>query len=195
MLLRNILISALHWGTLSFNYYLLAFYMKYIHGSIYINNVMSALAEFFACIVSGFLINKFGLKKSLSAYFGLTGFVGIGLMLDQHNLILVPICVFACKFGVSAAFNGSYLCNMALYPSSLLSAAFSVCNGVARGVTIIAPIIAELEGAGPLLLMCALSLLSMTLVPCMITSEDTKMNDIQDIKPVLQTDEEKIETD
>ena len=68
------------WISASFNYYLISYYMKYVEGSLYLNNILSQVAELFGYLISGFVINRFGLKRSLMAYFGLAGLFGFGLI-------------------------------------------------------------------------------------------------------------------
>ena len=98
----------------------------------------------------------------------------------------MPICVFTAKIGISGAFNGVYLSSPALFPPRLLSTAFGLCNVFARAVTIVAPMVAEVEGAVPMILMCSLSLASLVLVPMMIipkpqkTAEETSYSNSKD---------------
>ena len=101
----------------------------------------------------------------------MTALFGLGLIFTLANPIIVPLCVFASKFGLAGAFNGVYLSSPWLYPPGLLSSAFGLCNVSARTVTIIAPMVAEIEGAVPMIMMCSLSLISMVLIPLMKISQ------------------------
>ena len=95
---------------MSFNYYLVSFYMKYIDGSIYLNNVLSCVADFFGYLVSG-VVNRWGIKRSFFLFFGISALFALGLIFTEHNEVIVPISVFGSKFGIASAFNVVYLGN------------------------------------------------------------------------------------
>ena len=174
---RNLMLATYLWITVSFNYYLISFYMKYINGSIYLNNFLSALADFLGNLSAGFVITKAGMKRSIFGYYALTGIFGFGLIFTQDNAIIVPICVFVSKFGISSAFNGMYLSSPMLFPPYLLSTSFAVCNVLARAATIVSPMVAELEGAVPMVLVLGMSILAMILVPFLIIQREEQGND------------------
>ena len=145
----------------------LSYYMKYIQGSIFINNFLSAVAEFLGYIFIGLLTGSLGLKIAFSASFAISGTFALLLIFANGHYALVPVCVFAAKFGVSAAFSAVYMCNPELFPPDLLSTSYAASNVIARGVTVFAPMVAEAEGSFPLAVFCGLCMLSMALVPQM----------------------------
>lgn len=51
--------------------------------------------------------------------------------------------VLLAKFGISFAFNITYMQTPLLFPTRLRGTAYGLCNVVARFVTIIAPLLAE----------------------------------------------------
>ena len=58
--------------------------------------------------------------------------------------------LFACvlllaKSGVSLAFGFAYAIHIELFPSNFLISSFGICNFFCRGITILAPLIAEVE--------------------------------------------------
>ena len=53
--LRNICIMVIQWSVGSFNYYLISYYMKYINGIIFVNNIFSSLSECIAYVLSAFI--------------------------------------------------------------------------------------------------------------------------------------------
>lgn len=59
--LRNLICMAQIWMSSSFCYYLICFQLKYIHGDLYINGIVSNVSEIAAYIISGYLFNYLGL--------------------------------------------------------------------------------------------------------------------------------------
>lgn len=64
-MIRNLLLCIMIWTAGSFNYYLIAYQLKYIQGNLYVNTIVSSTSEVCAFIFSGVLINKYGLKRTL----------------------------------------------------------------------------------------------------------------------------------
>ena len=57
----------------------------------------------------------------------------------------VPGLILLAKFGVCAGFAMLYMCTLVYFPSRYLGAVFGLCNTAARAVTILAPMVAELD--------------------------------------------------
>lgn len=56
------------------------------------------------------------------------------------------------KFGISAAFNNSFIASVQLTPALYQASIFGFNNMSARLVTVLAPEVAEIEGVTPLLI-------------------------------------------
>ena len=54
------------------------------------------------------------------------------------------------KFGISAAFNMVFLASVQLIPTIVAASVFGYCNVLARAITVLAPIVAELDYPLPL---------------------------------------------
>lgn len=63
--LSNLLIFVFLFCAASFNYYLLNFFLKYMKGDIFINSIVSSLAETVAHIIAGLIVLKIGAVKGL----------------------------------------------------------------------------------------------------------------------------------
>jgi Na+/melibiose symporter-like transporter len=97
------------WVTSSFNYYFIQFYMKYVPGDIFINNSASCLAELAADLLSCLFVFKIGIKKS---FFGAFLIAAIGAVCMQFSDVhgdFIAVFVLMTKFGISFAFNCTYL--------------------------------------------------------------------------------------
>ena len=109
-LLINLILMTVFWTAGSFNYYIITFYLKYIPGNIYVNTSLSSIAEVAAYIGSGLLMNIFGVKLSYMISFWLATAGGILLVIffNAEGALIAVFILFA-KFGISFAFNLSYL--------------------------------------------------------------------------------------
>ena len=109
-LLVNLILMTVFWSAGSFNYYIITFYLKYIPGNVYVNTSLSCIAEVLAYIGSGLLMNVFGVKLSYICAFILAAAGGILLVIffNAEGALIAVFILFA-KFGISFAFNLSYL--------------------------------------------------------------------------------------
>lgn len=144
-IIRNLLCCIIIWTSGSFNYYLIAYQLKYIQGDLYINTIVSSTSEVCAFIFSGVLINKYGIKKTLIGS-NLLAIVGMSaLNLDLQSQILLPLCILGSKFGVACAFNVAFVSNQQLFPVSFVATSMGYCNIFSNVGTIFAPYVAELK--------------------------------------------------
>jgi len=97
------------WVAASFNYYLISFYMKYVPGDIFVNNSVSCVAEIAADLLSCLFVFKLGIKKSFVGSFILAAVGAIGIQFADVNGATIAVFVLVAKFGISFAFNCTYL--------------------------------------------------------------------------------------
>ena len=57
----------------------------------------------------------------------------------------MPGLILLAKFGVCAGFAMLYMSTLIYFPSRYLGSVFGLCNTAARAVTILAPMVAELD--------------------------------------------------
>jgi len=139
------------WSISSFNYYLITFYMKYVPGNIYVNTTASALSENLAYVVSGILLNKIGIKLcyvcpliiAIVGGFLLTSIPATGW--TEASFVLIA------KFGISWSFNNCYLSTPLLFPAHLRVRVFGICHLLASFVTVLSPLLAEIEPPTPMI--------------------------------------------
>jgi len=56
-ILINLIVMSFGWLASSFNYYMIAFLLKYFPGNVFINSVASSLSETAANILAGFIFS------------------------------------------------------------------------------------------------------------------------------------------
>ena len=168
------------WTSSSFNYYLITFFLKYIPGNIFVNTSLSAIAEISAYICSSFLMKAVGPKISFMCSFALGAVGGILLALFFYSTdVVIAVCVLFAKFGISFAFNISYLATPQMFPVELCGTAFGVCNVFARFSTVLSPLVAELPGVLPMTIL-AISCLASALLPVCLIIPKTDEEEVKD---------------
>ena len=59
----NLVAVIICFSVISFNYYLISFYLKYVGGNIFINSLASSVSETAGNFAAGFIQKAFGTKK------------------------------------------------------------------------------------------------------------------------------------
>ena len=82
---------------------------------------------------------------------------------NQDSLSFLVYIIFA-KFGISCTFCVLYVINVKIFPTLFAATAFGFCNFMARFVTVLAPLVAQLDQPTPMItfvvstaIACALS--------------------------------------
>jgi len=145
------------WFTTSFNAFLLEFQLKYIPGDVYTNFAIGAAAEVLAHFACSLTFARIGPKCTFVIGFSLATIGGLLLALVEASDVFTPIVVCVSKFGICLALCGCYVSTPYLFSTIICSTAFGVCNCFGRFLSILAPIVAEVEGALPMLLFAGFS--------------------------------------
>jgi MFS family permease len=150
------------WSAVSFGYFMIGYYMKYVPGNIYQNIILSTLADMISNIFSGILSNFIGTKKSMTLSFLFACVSGFILVYyeDSDNSNLIMILVLLTKLGITSAYNLCYLATAEYFPIRYASTIFGQCNVIARFATILSPIIAEIEQPNPIAIYAICNLIS-----------------------------------
>ena len=134
------------WTAASFGYYLIGYQLKYIRGDFFINGLVSSSSEIAAYITSGTLLRVVGIKNTLQFSY-LIGFLGMFFLLvtTTDNQIWLSFFILGGKFGISQAFLVAFVAMSVLFPASISSTSFGICNVFSRIATVLAPFVAELK--------------------------------------------------
>lgn len=146
------------WSIGSFNYYLIMFYMKYVPGSIYVNTTFGAISENSAYFVSGLLLNKIGIKLCFIIPYIVAIIGGFLLFAFPSTGITEAIFVLVAKFGICWGYNNCYLSTPLLFPAHLRVRTFGIVHLLASFVTVLAPLIAEVNPPTPMIIFTILSI-------------------------------------
>lgn len=150
----NLLIFIYLFVAASFDYYLITFNMKYIPGNVFVNTIVSSLAEAISTYLAGALRAAMGPRYSLTISFALCCIASILLAIAESRkdwIQDIPPIILAAKFGISAAFGLLYMCTSHFFDSKFMGTVFGICNVIARSFTILAPMVAEADFPTPVI--------------------------------------------
>ena len=111
------LFSFFIWYAISFNAYLIGFYLKYFPGNLFTNSFSMAAADIAAAILSGFLIKWLRPKGAMLVAITLA-IIGAFLYLFLFSYVVyVPIFIVLCRIGDTIFISTLYVCNSKLFPT------------------------------------------------------------------------------
>lgn len=137
------------WITVSFNYYLIGLFLKYLPGDIYQNSLAAGCAEFCAMVTCGVILQHLSMKRTLSCLFILSASSGLCLIESNGGAYTAGL-VMTCKFGIAAAFNCLYIYTTLMFKPTVSATAFGMLNFFARLATVMAPFVAEMPEPVPI---------------------------------------------
>lgn len=144
---------------------MIAFYLKYLPGNIYDNNLASTVSEFGAIILSGFMYKKMGLKLAFTTLLAISVVGGcMILFVGIDSTFWMPFFVLIAKFGISGGFNLCYCSTVYVFPTLFCGTAIGICNFFGRIITIFAPIVAEKPWPLPMVLFTGFAAIGMIVI-------------------------------
>lgn len=147
----NLVMMILCWGSVSFSFFVLSFFMKYMPGNIYLNSIVSG----FSCIAflfSGPMSKRFDIKWILCMSFALAFMSSITLAfltqiswIDPDHPESFSMIILLTRCGINLAFCMVFVIHTELFPTSFLGTSYGICNFFCRTLTLLAPIVAEIQ--------------------------------------------------
>ncbi|CDW84962.1 solute carrier family member 5 [Stylonychia lemnae] len=138
---KNMIIMAILWTTVSFNFFLMNFYLSNIEGDINMNNLLQSLGMILSYGVSAPIINRMGVKPSFVIFFLLCCLSSIlYITVPVKSAVFVSILVFIGRLGICPAYTLTFICSNMLFPAEIKSTLISICNIFARAITMGAPL-------------------------------------------------------
>ena len=149
------------WSITSFTFYLGKFQLKFVAGSIYRNSFFSSMADTVARPIGYIVYKKCNVKLALTLLFGLSVIGSFPVIFSEgasqgYRDYVVPACLFIMNLGSSATFGNLYMGHMDLFPIVFSTTSMGICNILARGCTVAAPIVAEIAEPTPEIIFTAL---------------------------------------
>lgn len=147
----NMIVLTMCWISISFNKYLISFNLKHIEGNIFINAMLSPIAD----IIGHFLcvpVQKFtNTKLTFMGSFVLAFVFGAALIFVKVTW-LIPVFIVFSKIGLASGYSLCYYMTSEYFPPLFLAFAFGVTQFAARAFTILAFPISEIEAPTPMII-------------------------------------------
>lgn len=152
------------WSSTTFTYFLVIFYVKYLPGDIYTNQVVSGFSVF-AYLAAPFMARKYD-NKMIMLIGNVISFVFLIIMTFMQfidiNAILYSFIFLLFKCGVTLVFLSLFIIHTDLFHIQFLATSYGICNIVSRIFTLAAPIVAEFENRlAPLLIMIIMNVFAL----------------------------------
>lgn len=136
-------------------------------GIIFLNSIVASIVEIAFILGSLKILNMFGLKKALIIGFLISICGSIPLIIIKDKPEATPIFLLLARVGISSNLNILYISFSVLFPPIFSHSALGFCKFIARILTILAPMAAELKNPTPMGLFTFLSLIAAN-VACFI---------------------------
>jgi len=108
------------WLASSFDNYLVLFEMQYFPGNVFVNTAAGAVSDILAFTTGGILLSYISFETTLKSSFfiGICGGLAICFMTSTASSNwMFPMCILIAKFGISSAYNMSYMSNGLFFPT------------------------------------------------------------------------------
>ena len=156
----NLLVLTVCWMSCSFGFYMLAYVLKYLNGSIFINAYSSSAGEIVGKLSTIPLLRCTSLKRVFLIAFTMSALGMLLLVIFSQSESWIPVMLMIARFGFSQAFVASYLSMILLYPTVLTSTAIGICVTMSKMATIFAPMIAEIPSPTNLVILLVIAIVS-----------------------------------
>lgn len=132
---------------ISMGFYIVNYSVDSLPGNLLQNTLSLQVAEFSADVISGFIFACLGPKKSfiLSFIISLLGSALLIALKQNESMVVKFIVVYLSKFGVSATFVFIFIASVKLIPAMYNTQAFGYANTMGRTLTVLAPLIAQID--------------------------------------------------
>ena len=100
------------WLSCAFGYYLINFEIKYLPGNLYVNVMMSTVAEMCAKVLAYSQYERLGLKKCFHMGLSVALFGCVLILVSNgrfESRIILGLCLFVTKLGIAFTFMINYL--------------------------------------------------------------------------------------
>lgn len=156
ILKKNLMTSCTIWMTACFNTFLITFYLKYIPGSIYVNNMYFAGSDLVGFLSAGIALRYMQISSGLKLGTIISG-IGGALYLTTNNIeVLLPIIICMNRAGSTMVYNICYISVTRLFPTRYVTTVYGIVNMVAHCFACFAPLAAEIHNPYPFCLFLGL---------------------------------------
>lgn len=163
----NLALMMVTWVSTSFTYFLVIFLVKYLPGSLYMNQMVSGFSVIGYLIVP-MLAPKFDNRRIMLMGYVISIVFLMAMLLYETEFLetagefTYSVIFFLFKTGVSMVFISLFVIHQDLFSTKFLATSYGLCNTVSRVATLAAPIAAEISNrAIPVGIMLALNVVAL----------------------------------
>ncbi len=150
------------WIASTFCYFLMDFFVKYLPGSIYVNQLVASLSMFGYLMAEPLAAITNNKQTQLISF--VIALIALLIMLLCHHLneYLFALIFLLMKSAYCMNFSALFCIHNDLFPTQLLASSYGFCNFLARLFTLLAPLLAEVENREiPMYVMIVITLLAL----------------------------------
>ena len=143
--MANWLILILLWSAISFNFFLVVFYVGRMSGDVFVNTFFSNLSDVIGSLVAGFALIFLGIRNTL-----IISFIGTALTCEVYLASSAnsgtgwfAILLLVNKFFINIAYTTIFFSSAILFNADIVSTVFATTHVVAKGLTIFSSILAQ----------------------------------------------------
>ena len=183
-ILTNLLAMTVIWSVATFDLFLILF-MLTSFGQIFVTSFIFGLGSIAISAASGPIFKRFGVKQTQRIGLSLASVCGALLLFlgtQMQGYYLVPVLVMGAKIGNGLSMSSCLISNSHLFPTLFAVSALGLCNFIAKSLTILAPIVAQLEEPLPMLLFTGSSIVALASVQLLQVPENGNPDELLELK-------------
>lgn len=149
--------SSILWAVAAFNTFLITFYLKYIPGSIYVNNMYFSGSDLIGFLLAGISFRYMAIGWCLRTACIIEGIGGaLYLLVGSHYGSLLPIIICMNRAGSTMYYNICYISIPRLFPTRYVTTIYGLVNMVAHIFACFSPLVAEIKNPYPFIIFLGL---------------------------------------
>ena len=162
-ILVNLILITVIWVSVTFNYYMINFQVKYFPGSFDVNTIAMFGSDIPFCLLAGFLISILQTRTVFMIFHTIQIFASLTVLafIDPDNPGLAfPFLIALARGGVIATFVTVWVAHPKMFPTLFAVTSMGISNIFSRSIVILAPMIAEVAFPTPIIIFAVLNIIS-----------------------------------
>jgi len=144
VLKNNLVAASVMYAVACFNFYMLAFYLKYFPGNIFENSAIYACSDLLAIIFVAIAFRVTTMQKGIwfASALAMTG--GILYLFLSEKTDLIPYMICLARIGQTMQYNITIVAVPRLFTTQYVATAYGICNFCAHSFACLSPFMAEI---------------------------------------------------
>ena len=171
----NLVLMTIIWVTVTFNYYMINFQVKYFPGDFGVNTIVMFGSDIPFCIMTGFMISFFRAKVVFLMFYVLQIIAGLSILFlvnPNEPGVIFPALVSCARGGVLGVFVTVYITHPKMFPTLFSVTSMGISNIFSRSIVIMAPMVAEISFPTPMIIFTILNTFALVCAYFIIDEEE-----------------------